>query len=408
MPSDAAAPVFDPIAKRDDLDAFRAEIRAWLAARLPKDWRARMADADEDAFVAFQREWFDEMRQVGLSTPHWPRAWGGADISLRHQVMIYEEIAAANAPNPDLFVISLYHLPATLFAHGSKAQQERYLTGVIERSEVWCQGFSEPNAGSDLASLRTRAERRGDKYIVNGQKVWSSYAKWADYCLLLARTNPEAPKKHAGISYFILDMRSPGVTVRPIKQATGQSEFAEIFLDDVEIPAENLIGEQNAGWLIAQSTLSAERGLIIFEYAERMEKALKADLAEALSAKQSWWTDDQHRREFMRAYAEMRGLQLLIRRMLAEIESESQMGGSNTPALVKIQFSELLRRYTDLRLRIEGLDAQKRAPVINGGGLQTGNRMYDFLMSYAWTIAGGANEIIKNVIAERVLGLPRG
>src|SRR5262249_47267524 len=157
-------------------------------------------------------------------------------------VVIFEEIARIDAPNPDLFVISLYHLPATLFAHGTQAQRDRYLAGVTERSEIWCQGFSEPNAGSDLASLRTRAERRGDVYVVNGQKVWSSNGMFADYCLLLARTDPNAPKKHAGISYFILDMRSAGVTVRPIRQATGQSEFCEIFLDDVQIPAANLIG----------------------------------------------------------------------------------------------------------------------------------------------------------------------
>ena len=154
------------------------------------------------------------MRKVGLATPHWPREWGGAELSLRHQVLIFEEIARINAPNPDLFVISLYHLPATLFGHGSQAQRDRYLTGVKERGEIWCQGFSEPNAGSDLASLRTRAERKGDVYVVNGQKVWSSYGLFADYCLLLARTNPDAPKKQAGISYFILDMKAPGVTVR--------------------------------------------------------------------------------------------------------------------------------------------------------------------------------------------------
>ncbi len=399
---------FTPLRKLDDLAAFRVEIRAWLEATVPADWRERMAGASEEAYVEYQRMWFGEMQKVGLATPHWPRDWGGADLSLRHQTVIFEEIARINAPNPDLFVISLYHLPATLFAHGSEAQKDRYLTGVKERGEVWCQGFSEPNAGSDLASLRTRAERKGDVYVVNGQKVWSSYGMFADYCLLLARTNPNAPKKQAGISYFILDMKSPGVTVRPIKQATGQAEFCEIFLDNVEVPAENLIGEENQGWMIAQSTLSAERGLIIFEHSERMARALDRDLSEVREGKANWFGDDQFRREFMKAYAEMNGLRLLIRTMMTDVEEHGEISDTNTPSLIKIQFSELLRRYTDLRVRIEGLDAQKQHPNILGGGHQTGNRMYDFLFSYSWTIAGGANEIIKTVIAERALGLPRG
>ncbi len=399
---------FDPLSRTGDLEGFRSEVRAWLAATLPADWRQRMAGATEEASVDFQRWWFGEMKAVGLATPHWPRDWGGADLSLKHQSIIFEEIARIDGPNPDLFVISLYHLPATLFSHGSPAQRDRYLTGVKERGEIWCQGFSEPNAGSDLASLRTRAERRGDVYVVNGQKVWSSHGMFADYCLLLARTDPNAPKKHAGISYFIVDMKSPGVTVRPIRQATGQAEFCEIFLDDVEIPAENLIGAENQGWLIAQSTLSAERGLIVFEHSERMARALERDLASVREGRESWFADDQFRRDYMRAFAEMTGLRLLIRRMLEEIEANPEMGAATTPPLVKIQFSELLRSYTELRLRIEGLAAQRLEPVIKGAGHQTGNRMFDFLWSYAWTIAGGANEIIKTVIAERALGLPRG
>jgi alkylation response protein AidB-like acyl-CoA dehydrogenase len=404
---DAVTRTFDPLSRRDDLEAFRQEVRAWLEATVPVDWRARMADASEEDYVAYQRWWFDEMREVGLATPHWPREWGGAELSLRHQVVIFEEIARINAPNPDLFVISLYHLPATLFGHGSPEQRDRYLTGVKERGEVWCQGFSEPNAGSDLASLRTRAERRGDVYVINGQKVWSSYGAFADYCLLLARTNPDAPKKQQGISYFILDMRSPGVTVRPIRQATGQSEFCEIFLDDVEIPVGNLIGAENDGWMIAQSTLSAERGLIIFEHSERMARAFDRDLEEVRAGRADWFDDDQLRREYMECWARMNGLRLLIRNMLAEIDANPEIASASMPSFIKIQFSELLRRYTKLRLDIEGLDAQRQQPVIAGGGHQTGNRMYDFLLSYAWTIAGGANEIIKTVIAERTLGLPR-
>jgi alkylation response protein AidB-like acyl-CoA dehydrogenase len=398
---------FDPLACKDDLDAFRAEVRAWLEAVVPADWHARMTGASEADYVAFQRWWFAEMGKVGLATPHWPRDWGGADIGIRHQVIIVEEIARAQAPNPDMFVISLYHLPATLFGNGSKAQRDRYLTGVKERGEVWCQGFSEPGSGSDLASLRTRAERKGDVYVINGQKVWSSYGAFADYCLLLARTDPTAPKKQAGISYFILNMKAPGVTVRPIRQATGQAEFCEIFLDNVEIPVADLIGEENAGWAIAQSTLSAERGLIIFELSERMARTLDADLAEAKRTDAAWLKDDEARRAFTRAYNDMVALRLMIRALMQEIETDPHMGSTTMPTYIKVHFSELLRRYTEFRLKLGGLAGQLRQPIVLGGGHQTGNVMHDFLLSYAWTISGGANEILKTMIAERALGLPR-
>ena len=398
---------FDPLAHKDDLDAFRAEVRAWLEAVVPADWHERMRGATEADYVAFQRWWFAEMGKVGLATPHWPRDWGGADIGIRHQIIIFEEIARAEAPNPDLFVISLYHLPATLFGHGSQAQRDRYLTGVKERGEVWCQGFSEPGAGSDLASLRTRAERKGGVYVINGQKVWSSYGAFADYCLLLARTNPDAPKKQQGISYFILDMKAPGVTVRPIRQATGQAEFCEVFLDNVEIPVADLIGEENAGWTIAQSTLSAERGLIIFELSERMARTLDADLAEAKRTSATWLKDDQMRREFTKTYSDMIALRLMIRAMMEEVEADPHMASATMPTYIKIHFSELLRRYTEFRVRLAGLSGQVKAPIVFGGGHQTGNVMHDFVLSYAWTISGGANEILKTVIAERALGLPR-
>lgn len=405
--AETSSKAFSPLKQRGDLDAFRAEVRAWLEATVPQGWFTRSAGAPEAEYVAFQRWWLNELRKVGLATPHWPKDWGGEELSLRHQVITSEEMVRAGAPNPDLYVVSLYHLPATLFAHGSPAQRERYLKGVTERGEIWCQGFSEPNAGSDLASLRTRAERQGDIYVVNGQKVWSSFAAHADYCLLLARTNPHATKKQAGISYFILDMKAPGVTVRRIKQMTGQSEFCELFFDNVEIPAANLIGAENDGWMIAQSTLSAERGLIIFDLAERMHDAFAREIAAVRASPPHWWRDDEHRRVFVAHYGELQSLRLLIRRMLRELDANAETGASALPSLIKIKWSELLRRHTDFWLSVSGLDAQKFAPPLTGGGHVTGNRMQDFMWSYSWTIAGGANEIIKTLIAERTLGLPR-
>lgn len=393
---------FEPLAKRDDLTAFRAEVRAWLDATVPADWQQLMCGAAPEAYAELQRWWLGEMRKVGLATPHWPREWGGEELSLRHQIIVSEEMARANAPDLSLFTISLYHLPATLFGHGTR-EQRKLLAGIQQGDTIWCQGFSEPGAGSDLASLRTRAERRGDVYVVNGQKIWSSFGMFADYCLLLARTDPYA-KKQAGISYFILDMRTPGITVRPIRQITGEAEFAEVFLDNVEIPAENLIGRENEGWTIAQSTLSAERGLIVFNLAERLARAFDRDLA---AGRDTWARDPQFRREYGLLHARMRGLRGLIRQMMAEIEANPEMGGATITVVIKLYWSTLLQDYTLFLLRAIGPDALVDRPAILGGGHNTGQSPIDFLGSYAWTISGGTNEIMRNIIAERVLGLPR-
>lgn len=395
--------MLDILSKRNNLDEFRAALRAWLESAVPPDWQARMEAASEKEFVEFQRWWFGELYKVGLATPHWPNQWGGQDLGIRQQVVIYEEIARINAPNPTMFVISLYHLPATLFAWATQEQIDRYLPTVAQ-GVIWCQGFSEPNAGSDLASLRCRAERVGDKYIVNGQKVWSSNAVHADYCLLLVRTDPEAPK-HKGITYLVLDTKSPGVDIRPIRQANGNAEFAEIFLDNVEIPVANRLGEENQGWQIAQSTLSAERGLIIFELAERTNHFFEDMLRKAGAEPAAWFEDDESRRRFVQSYTELQALRAMIRRMLAEIEQTGHLG--TMPSYIKIQYSELLQRFTDFMVGLEGMAGQVFRPGLICGVYPTGNPLYDYISSWAWTISGGANEVIKNVIAERLLGLPR-
>ena len=408
----SASPVagrhFDPLAHCNDLNAFRAEVAAWLNAVVPLNWMERVREGGEKAYLDFQRQWFDSLRAVGLHSAHWPREWGGNELSLRAQVALYEEFALASAPFADMFTISLYHLPATLFAHGTPEQRDRYLTGVRDRAEVWCQGFSEPGAGSDLASLRTRAERRTlagrDVYVINGQKIWSSYGMFADFCLLLARTDSNAPKKQAGISYFVLDMKTAGVTVRPIRQITGEAEFAEIFLDEVVIPAENLIGAENDGWRIAQSTLTAERGILTFEYSLRLRYAIARDAARG---RDTWLRDPALAQEFAGFYPRARALSLLIRRMLAEIEADPHRGGSELAIYTKLYWGTLLQDYNGFLVRAGGLEAQFLTKPVRCGGLTTGDYMYDFLKSYSWTIAGGSSEVMRNVIAERFLGLPR-
>jgi alkylation response protein AidB-like acyl-CoA dehydrogenase len=403
-----AARRFDPLSHRGDAKAFRTEVAAWLSASVPADWMNRVRTGGEHAYVALQREWFEALRAVGLHTAHWPKDWGGEELSLSEQVILYEELARASAPYTDMFTISLYHLPATLFAHGTPEQRERYLAGVRDRGEVWCQGFSEPGAGSDLASLRTRAERQRrdgrEVFVVNGQKVWSSHGVLADYCLLLARTDPNAPRKQSGISYFILDMKTPGVTVRPIRQITAEAEFAEIFLEDVVIPVENLIGAENDGWRIAQSTLTAERGILIFEYGERLHHAIAR---EATHARDTWLLDPVLAQEFSTFYPRARALSLLMRQMLAEIAADPHRGGGESATYIKLYWAMLLQDYNSFLVRAEGLNAQLLTPPIRCGGLTTGDHMYDFLKSYSWTIAGGSNEVMRNVISERLLGLPR-
>ncbi|MFT5034068.1 MAG: alkylation response protein AidB-like acyl-CoA dehydrogenase, partial [Bacteroidia bacterium] len=202
-----------------DTDQLRQDVRAWLSQARPQNWRPAMTDVDQESFVALQQQWFAKLVEAGYATPHWPEGWPGGGRSLAQQKVIFEEVARADAPRLILYFVALYHAASTLFECGSDAQREKYLPGIL-KGEIWCQGFSEPNAGSDLASLKTRAERKGDKYIINGQKTWSTMAQYADRCLLLTRTDNSGPPQ-AGITYLLLDMKSKGVSIRPISQITG-------------------------------------------------------------------------------------------------------------------------------------------------------------------------------------------
>lgn len=389
-----------------ELEPFRAQVREWLAAHLPGDWRQRMSGATEEEHVAFQKWWFQQLMSGGYGAPHWPREWGGSGFSFAQQIVLYEEIARAGAPRLIHYFISLHHVPGTLLHWGTQAQRERHLPAILAGEEIWCQGFSEPNAGSDLASLRTRAVRDGDHYVVSGQKIWSSNAHHAQYCLLLARTDPAAPKTK-GISYFILDMRAPGITLSPIRQITGASHFNEMFLDEVRIPAENLIGPENDGWKAAQSTLSSERGLSVLELAERMRQGFAMLLEEARRPRTgpSPYDDDEVRRALVDVHVRIEGLRVLVNDQLTAVLRGEAAGVA--PSIIKLTYSDLLRDFTELGVRIGGLDAQYLQDVLMGGPNETGNWMFDYLYSWAWTISGGSSEIQRNIIAERGLGLPR-
>ncbi|MDF8334965.1 acyl-CoA dehydrogenase family protein [Novosphingobium cyanobacteriorum] len=398
------APIDSPLAAAGDLDAFRRALRGWLPKAIPHDWQERIRQGGEPAYVDVQREWYRALADAGLATAHWPSAWGGADLSLDAQIVFYSELARADAPMAVMYVVALYHMPATMFAYGTPQQRDRYLEGVRTGGVVWCQGFSEPGSGSDLASLKTRAERRGDKYIVNGQKIWSSGGQNSDFCLLLARTDSSSARKQDGISYFICDLRTPGITVRPISQPTTESEFNEIFFDDVEIPAENLIGAEGQGWQIAQTTLTTERGLLIFECVERLAQAYIRDAA---AGQDTWLADPIVAHEFATFYPRIRGIQAMVAQLLSELRDDPH-GGGVMATYVKLYWGPLLQDYTLFLTRAQGLAAQVFVEPQRCAGHNSGDAFVDFMWSYGWTIAGGSNEVMRNIISERFLGLPKG
>ena len=380
---------------------LRSELRAWLAGNTPTDWRAATT---HEQFVASQRDWFAKLVSAGYAIPHWPAEWPGGGRSLAEQKVIYEELARADAPRLLLSFVSTYHAFATLHECSSAEQQARYLPRILE-GETWCQGFSEPNAGSDLAAVKTKAERvsrsGGDVYVINGQKVWSTMAQHADKCLLLARTSSEGVKQ-AGLSYFLMDMRAPGVTVRPIHQIQGDEEFAEIFLDNVEIPLADRVGEEGQGWAVAQATLSSERGLTLMELSYRMRGSLRR-LAELIDN-----TGRSEDRGVLRDFGQL-VTQIDAVCALADRFLDNRMKGIERvgdASIVKNSYSRTIRAWSDLGVRLGGATAQVRAPITYGD-LNSGNWMADFMNSYAWTIAGGSEEIQRNIIAERMLEMPR-
>lgn len=381
----------------DPQAALRSEVRQWLVEHRPADWRDA---ATHEAFVASQRNWFAKLVDAGYAIPHWPAQWPGGGRSLAEQKVLYEELASADAPRLLLSFVSTYHAFATLHECGNDDQKARYLPRILE-GETWCQGFSEPGAGSDLAAVRCKAERKGDVYVINGQKVWSTMAQYADRCLLLARTSTESAKQ-AGLTYFLMDMKAPGVTVRPIHQIQGDEEFAEIFLDNVEIPVSERVGDEGNGWAVAQATLSSERGLTLMELGYRMRGALGriADLITTVARHD----DDGVSRDFGALTGQVEAVCALADQFL-----ENRMNGLEQigdASVVKNAYSRALRAYSALGVRLGGMAAQYRTPITYGD-LNSGNWMADFMNSYAWTIAGGSEEVQRNIIAERMLGMPR-
>ncbi len=385
------------IAEIADPAGFRDAVRQWLPMAL-RDDPARGNEPFDP--IARQKWWMSTLNTQGLGTPHWPRDYGGVGMDLTRRAILAEELARADSPPLDLFMVSLNHVPETLLHWGTEEQKKRYLPQVA-KGAVWCQGFSEPGAGSDLASLSTRAELRGDEYVINGQKIWSSVSMYADHIILLARTGPREPK-HAGISFFLLDTDMCGIEIRPIRQMNGEAKFGEIFLTDVRVPVENRVGEENAGWMIAQTTLAAERGLFALEQSERLRFAMEKFHRQALETNAPWLADVRLDRRFMELFAQMQAVRVLIRKLL--VADEGSEAASFLPLHIKVLASELRRDFGDFLLEATGVESQFQDPDRIP---DLGDAEYTYLTAFSSLIGGGTNEIMRNVVAERQLGMPR-
>jgi alkylation response protein AidB-like acyl-CoA dehydrogenase len=385
--------------------AFRAEARAWIEREKPP-W----SEAGGPPSLARRerleelREWSRRMWEAGYAGLPWPREYGGQGKPITYQIIFNEELARARAPG-HVNVIGLGMAGPTILTFGREDQKRRFIPKILSAEEIWCQGFSEPGAGSDLAAVSTRAIRRGDRYIVEGQKIWSSLAHVADWCILLARSDPGS-SRHQGLTYLLVDMHSPGITVRPIRQITGDAEFNEIFFDGVEVPAENVLGEEGAGWQVAITTLMHERLGIGFTLATTAEIAL-ARLTELVRRRLPEAgrspLDPVLRQRFARLVADMAALRFTNYRALTAYLKKGVPGPE--ASITKLHWSEMNQRLSELALDLEGPYSLLEAGC--EWSLEDGLWQYAYLRSRGNTIEGGTSEILRNIVAERVLGLPK-
>jgi len=352
--------------------AFRTRVRTWLEDNLPAEPGP---------------EWSRKIFDAGFAGLTWPEEYGGHGAPYSHQAIALEEFAKAGAPN-HMNVIALGMAGPTIMVHGTEEQKQRYLPRMLSAEEIWCQGFSEPDAGSDLSAVRTRVEPRERGFVVNGQKVWSSLAHLADFCILVGRSDPQS-ERHAGLTYVIVDMHAPGVEVRPLQQITGEAEFNEIFFSDVEVPAENLLGEIGGGWAVAMTTLLHERGTLGFALTGVLDAQVQRLIA---LAKERAADDPIIRDRVAQEWVELQALKLTNYRSLTTLMQTGIPGPEGSGS--KLFWSEQNQRLTKLAMEILG-------------GEDDGYWGYQQLRSRGNTIEAGTSEILRNIIAERVLGLPR-
>ncbi len=367
--------------------AFRDEVRTWLQENHP----GPSPEGDDQAEFEFRRAWQKTMHEAGWAGISWPEEYGGKGATLIEQAIFNEELGRQRVPLP-ANVLGLVMGGPVVIAHGNQDQKERYLDPILSGEEIWCQGFSEPESGSDLASLKTRAVKSNGGWKVTGQKVWTTYAHEAKWCMLLARTDRDAPK-HKGITYFILDVEQANVDVRPLRQITGEAEFNEIFMEEAEVPDENIIGEVGGGWQVAITTLMFERAGLGAVAVIGLQRGLE-DLVALIRDK--GLQDDPIVRQ------KVAGLQTGIEAMrLGALRSLTMTMKTGIPgpegSLGKLQWAKYAQEMTDMASDLAGADGVTAGTDIS----------YRLLRSRANSIEGGTTEVLQNIVAERVLGLPK-
>jgi len=384
-------------------EGFRRELRAWLEQAVPAHGAPPPKD-DWPARRAYDTGWQRKLFEAGYAGINWPADFGGRDASLTEQLVYYEEIARAKAPYIGVNFVGMLHGGPTVITEGTREQKERHLPRILRGEQVWCQGFSEPGSGSDLASLKTTAVRVGDHYVVNGHKIWTSFAQVADYCELLVRTDPNAPK-HRGITWLIMPMDLPGIEIRPLPTLAGETDFSEVFLSDVRVPVENRVGAENDGWRVTNVTLSFERGTAFASEMFNLQEFL-ADLARAARKVGvdggSAWDDPALRREVGHMRAELDALWAMVKLSVSEA-GQTGVPGVGASA-IKLYYTELYQRVCELGMRLLGRAALAREDV---GGLPSGLVLHRALQSLSLTIAAGSSQIQRNIIGERILSLPK-
>jgi alkylation response protein AidB-like acyl-CoA dehydrogenase len=384
--------------------SFRTGLRTWLADTLPalpskpspNDWPGRRA---------YDTHWQRLLFDAGYAGVDWPVEGGGRGSSPVEQLIFKEELERAHAPYVGVNFVGLLHAGPTVIAEGTPEQRQRYLPPILRGDEVWCQGFSEPDAGSDLASLRTRAVRDGDEYVVTGSKIWTSHAEVADYCELLVRTGAE-DSRHRGITWLILPMDSAGVEIRPLTTIAGSAEFAELFLDGVRIPVSNRVGDENDGWRVTMVTLSFERGTAfvgdLLEAIELLSKSV------ALAHRTGAWSDPGVRRQAGHLKAELDALWALTKRNVSQAARTGVPGIGGT--VFKLAYTETRQKLGEFSLSLlgrAGLAAHDSEGLDGLGSLPAEAMVEDWLRGISLTIAAGTSQIQRNIVGERILGLPK-
>jgi alkylation response protein AidB-like acyl-CoA dehydrogenase len=388
--------------------SFRDEVRAWLGKNLPEEWVARLrssSDVPRPEAYEFLRSWQRRMYEAGFVGLTWPKEYGGRGLTFMEEMILHEELALRRAP-PVLNILAIGMAGPTIIAYGTEEQKKRYPAKMLSCEEVWCQGYSEPNAGSDLAALQTRAVKDGDHYVINGQKVWTSLAHVSDWMMLLARTDPDAPK-HKGITYFLLDMHSPGITVKPLRQMTGDAEFNEVYFDNVRVHESQILGGLNNGWAVGLTTLMYERLALGFGLQVRLRIALDGlvDLARQTKKNGVPVTQDPIMRQKLAQLwidtevFKYTGARAITRLLKGEVPGPEASTG-------KMMWVEGHQRLQELAMEIQGPYSQ----IMKGSAwaVADGVWQHTFLRSRANLGEGGTTEIQRNIIGERVLGLPKG